>query len=96
MSRYYVNKVLRAASIDEDEFKRYRADVAAYLDSFELTSAERRAFLDEDYPNLYALGAHPFLLNSFVMMFADPKNERAHAESFRDSITPYGHPSFDT
>ena len=96
MSRHYVNKILRAVSLSDEEFARYRKDAGAFVAPFDLTPAERRAFIDEDYATLYALGAHPFLLNAFIMMFAPRGQERAHADAYRASIAPYGYPTFDT
>ena len=96
MSRHFVNKVLRAVELSDDEFARYRKDIGAFVAPFDLTPAERKAFIDEDYAALYALGAHPFLLNAFIMMFAPRGAERAHADAYRESIVPYGYPSFDT
>lgn len=96
MSRHFVNKVIRAAMISDAGFAAFTADTAAFIAPYDLTEPEKGALLERDFPALYAMGAHPFLLNALVMMFAEPGNERAHAAAYRASIAPYGRPDFGT
>lgn len=95
MSRYEMDKVIREVRDDEQAFGRYKADPTAYLAGRDLTDEERRALAQVDYPTLYRLGAHPFVLQGFVMK-AWAGDRRALREEYREKIAPYGYPSWET
>lgn len=68
------------------------------ISALRFSDEERRALVAHDIPALYALGAHPFLLLTFMI----PVYERefpdfiTFAHTFSDSIADLGRPSFRT
>jgi hypothetical protein len=83
----------------------YRDDPAGYLREYErtappaaeLTADERAALLGKDYAALYALGAHPYLLWSFIEAALVPPMPRAElVESFRVAARAAGYPEWST
>ena len=98
MSRYEVDKVLRAVAKRDDQRAAFLADPAAYLEGRDLTDAERDALLRHDYTTLYGLGAHPFLLWPFTAKLAGVEGRRG-GEIMREymaAITPLGRPDYST
>jgi hypothetical protein len=95
MSRYQIDKVLKEVAQDEQAFQAFKENAAAFLEGRELTDAERDALVKIDYPALYAMGAHPFLLNGFVMRVW-PGDRRTLGQEYRQKIAPYGYPDFAT
>lgn len=92
MSRYIVNKFIRAVELSDDALAAYIADPAGFVktwlaggagpdtvaDDRVLTADERTAFASRDYGELYRLGAHPYLLWHFV--------EAIYSHEFRDAF----------
>ncbi len=93
MSRYFVDKVMRQVIIDEVGAKAFADNRESFLDGYELEEAERDALRDLDYKTLYAGGAHPFLLNSFLMRVW-PGDRRALMGKLREDLAPLGYPDF--
>ncbi|MBM7502603.1 hypothetical protein ACFPER_03925 [Agromyces aurantiacus] len=92
MSKYMIDKFMRAVEMSDADVARYVADPAAFVDAWlagaggphrptddrSLTEAERAAFATIDHEALYALGAHPYLLWHFI--------EAAHTHEFGDGF----------
>ncbi len=95
MSRYEVDKVLRQVVLDDAALQAYRDDPVAFLQGRELTDAERDAIAGLDYRTLYSAGAHPFLLNGFVMRASSGERRTVLAE-YLAGIKPLGYPDFST
>lgn len=80
MSKYMVNKFIRAVELSDANVKAYVADTTGFLDQWlagghgpeaaaddrVLTEAEYAAFAARDYGALHGLGAHPYLLWHFT------------------------------
>jgi hypothetical protein len=98
VSRYEVDKVLRAVAKRAEERAAFRADPAAYLAGRDLTDAEREALLRHDYVTLYGLGAHPFLLWPFTARLAAEQGRtgREVMREYMAAITPLGRPDYST
>lgn len=95
MSKYHVDKLMREVILDEGAFQRYRDDRGRYLDGRDLTREERDALMGFDYRALYASGAHPFLLNGFVMRAWPGERSSSQAEYLK-AIRDLGYPDFST
>jgi Aromatic-ring-opening dioxygenase LigAB, LigA subunit len=98
MSRYEVDKVLRAVAREASARSAFLADPGAYLEGRDLTAEERDALHQHDYTTLYRLGAHPFLLWPFTTKLAAEQG-RAGREVMREymaAITPLGRPDYTT
>ncbi len=67
MSVYAMNKACYDLKREENRAA-FQADPAAYLDRYELTAAERRAFDDEDYLELYERGCNIYVLVVYAHM----------------------------
>ena len=50
---------------------------SAVLERFDLTERESSAFLEADIPELYRLGVHPVLINSYARARMTPDDYRA-------------------
>lgn len=61
MSVYQMNKACFDLKREENRAA-FRADAEAYLDRYDLSEAERRAFAEEDYPGLFDLGCNIYVL----------------------------------
>ena len=98
MSRYEVDKVLRAVAKQDEARGAFMADPAAYLEGRDLTGQEREALLQRDYKTLYGLGAHPFLLWPFTARLAeeDGRTGREVMPEYMAAITPLGRPDYTT
>lgn len=95
MSRYAVDKLLRQVVVDDQACQAFLDQRPAVLQTYALSDAEREALAALDYPGLYALGAHPFLLNGFLMR--TQSGDRASAlAAYRAAIAPLGQPDFAT
>ena len=95
MSRYEVDKVLRQVVLDDAALQAHREDPVAFLQGRELTDAESDAIAGLDYRTLYSAGAHPFLLNGFVMR-ASSGERRTVLTEYLAGIKPLGYPDFST
>ena len=93
MSRFAVDKVLRQVIIDEAGASSFEKDRDAFLAGFELDDDELKALRDLDYKTLYSKGAHPFLLNSFLMRVW-PGDRRAFMAEYRENVAQFGYPDF--
>ena len=98
MSRYEVDKVLRAVARNAEARSAFLADPAAYLEGRDLTDEEREALLRHDYTTLYGLGAHPFLLWPFTARLAAEQGRtgREVMREYMAAITPLGRPDYST
>lgn len=104
MSRYLVNKLMRAVNMDPDLLARYRDEPADVVAAFvaeqpagTLAAEEANALAGKDYGALYALGAHPYLLWSFTEAALVPPMSRAElVDSFRRAAAETGYPDFAT
>ena len=75
MSAYTLNKMLREINRDPGARQRYFADAEAFASGFELTVAERSAFLARDIGALYRFGAHGLILRPFTLLQQMPEPE---------------------
>jgi hypothetical protein len=80
MTKYMIDKFMRAVEMSNESVGAYVADAPAFIDAWlaggggpdavaddrVLTSEERKAFAHRDYEALYRLGAHPYLLWHFT------------------------------
>lgn len=97
MSRYYVNKVVKLLVHDENPAARRQwfEDPDALLDRMDLTPEERRALKQPDVAALYAMGAHPALLPSY-MGLTDKGDPRTLMARYLAIVNDLGHPSIAT
>lgn len=98
MSRYVVNKVMREVNMRPDALAAYREDSAGFVrEIVGLSRHERTALAEKDYGALYAMGAHPYLLWSFIEAALVPPMPRADlVEAFRIAAGAVGYPDFAT
>ena len=59
-------------------------DRATVLERFDLTAREADAFVHADVPELYRLGVHPVLLNSYARARMSPPDYRAILARLKD------------
>jgi hypothetical protein len=95
MSRYQIDKIMREAILDPKVAAAFKTDPAKFLEGRDLTEKEKKALIDVDYPALYRLGAHPFLLNGFTRLVWKGDKAVLNAE-YRKNIAPFGYPDFST
>lgn len=95
MSRYEVDKVMRQVVLDPQTAETFKKDPAAFLQGRDLTEQEREALIKIDYPTLYKLGAHHFLLNGFVMRVW-PGDRKALMAEYGKKLAPHGYPDIST
>ncbi len=95
MSRYQVDKLLRQVVVDEQVARAFRENPTAVLEGYDLSGEEREALLQLDYPALCGMGAHPFLLNGFVMTVW-PGDRRELMTKYGAAIAHLGYPEFST
>lgn len=62
------------------------------------TDEERTALAERDYEKLYALGAHPFILWTFMLPVFEKEfpSFRDLVDHYNSKIRPYGRPDFAT
>ncbi|HEY7065366.1 MAG TPA: hypothetical protein VII06_28065 [Chloroflexota bacterium] len=98
MSRYEIDKVLRAVARDASARGAFLGDPGAYLEGRDLTVEERAALRERDYTTLYRLGAHPFLLWPFTAKLAAEQGRtgREVMREYMAAITPLGRPDYTT
>lgn len=109
MSKYMINKLVRAIELSDATVKAYIADPPAFVaewltggagperhsDDRVLTEQERAAFETRDYETLYALGAHPYLLWHWVeAVYLHEATWPEMVEKYRAAVTPHGWPDF--
>lgn len=95
MSRYQVNKVMRQIVLDPAAAEAFKKEPAAFVKDHDLTDQEREALIKIDYPKLYLLGAHHFLLNGFVMRVW-PGDRKALIAEYSKKLAPFGYPDIST
>jgi len=86
-----VRKIAKDPAVRES----FQKDPKQFLQDYDLTDQERKALAEKDYGALYALGAHPFLLQAFVMTVF-PGDKRILLGEYVKAITPWGYPDFST
>lgn len=107
MSRYVVNKLMREVNMRPDSLAAYRDDSPAFVAGFratqvaaiqdDLSAAEAAALAARDYGALYALGAHPYLLWSFIEAALVPPLPRPElVDAFRVAAAAIGYPDCST
>ncbi|MEO5846053.1 MAG: aromatic ring-opening dioxygenase subunit LigA [Caldimonas sp.] len=88
MSLYGMQKLLFHLNRDPAVQKRYREDLPALLDDYELGLEERGAVLAGDVGKLYVLGANGQLLMHFAALLGMPWAD--YIEAMRDGVRRYG------
>lgn len=96
MSRYAVNKLLRACILHDDELAAFIADPQAFMEPYDLTAEERTALAAQDYPTLYSAGVHPFMLNFFALRQWPPNEMAQRWIAYNKSLARRGYPDFST
>ncbi len=96
MSKYHVDKILREVGMHDDKLAAFVTDPRAYVDGRELTDVERDALIAGDYPALYTVGAHPFLLNLFAMRQWPPGEMMQRWVAYNKALAGRGYPDFST
>jgi hypothetical protein len=109
MSKYMINKLMRAIEMSDEQVALYKHDPPAYIRSWletvgtpdavtddrALTAAESEAFGARDYGRLYELGAHPYLLWHFIEAVYTPEVPWPTLnESYREAVRPHGYPDY--
>lgn len=95
MSRYQVNKIMRQIVLSPESAEAFKKDPATFIQGRDLTEQEREALVKLDYPTLYKLGAHHFLLNGFVMRVWPGDRKELLAE-YSKKLAPHGYPDIAT
>lgn len=70
MSKYGLDAAMWHIYTSQDNARRFREDVDAYLAKFPLSEEEREALASEDRAALLELGAHPFLIYKMALRLA--------------------------
>lgn len=107
MSRYVVNKLMREVNMRPESLAAYRDDAPAFVEAFrggqrsatqdDLGADEAAALAARDYGALYALGAHPYLLWSFIEAALVPPLPRPElVDAFRIAAAAVGYPDCAT
>ncbi len=95
MSRYQVDKIMRQIVLNPASAEAFQKDAAGFIKGLDLTDQEREALIKIDYPTLYKLGAHHFLLNGFVMRVW-PGDRHALMAEYSKNLAPHGYPDVST
>ena len=103
MSKYQLNKALRALTFNADNGprERYKADAAAFVAEYELTAEEQRALAEKDVSTLYAMGVQTFLLVPFAQwiwdcQFKSFQDLLVFQKTFSALVEPHGWPDTTT
>ena len=88
VSLYATQKLLYHLNRDAQVQKRYREDLPALLDDYELDAEERAAVLAGDVGKLYVLGANGQLLMHFAALLGMPWAD--YIESMREGVRRHG------
>ena len=88
MSLYGTQKFLFHLNRDAAVQKRYRDDLPALLDDYELDAEEREAILAGDVGKLYVLGANGQLLMHFAALLGMPWAD--YIEAMREGVRRHG------
>lgn len=73
MSVYQLQKMIREVNRFPAAREAFFADKAAFSERYDLTDAERSAFLAFDVGALYRLGVHGLLLRPFTLLHKVPE-----------------------
>lgn len=107
MTKYMINKFMRAVEMSDQAVREYVADPSGYVqdwltgahaqnwqaDDRQLTDDEEAAFCARDYGALYALGAHPYLLWHFTEAVYVPEVSWPELNTaYREAVRPMGYP----
>ncbi len=97
------DEALAAFKVDSADFldrwtAHTRTPTPPHPEGGSLTPSEREALQGRDYGALYAMGANPFLLWQFARSVSVPEEMSIEEliASFREAVTPFGHPDFHT
>ena len=88
MSLYGTQKLLFHLNRDAAVQKRYREDLPALLDDYELDAEEREAILAGDIGKLYVLGSNGQLLMHFAALLGMPWAD--YIEAMREGVRRHG------
>jgi hypothetical protein len=88
MSLYATQKLLFQLNRDLAVQKRYREDLPALLDDYELDAEEREAILQGDVGKLYVLGSNGQLLMHFAALLGMPWVD--YIEAMREGVRRHG------
>ena len=88
MSLYGTQKLLFHLNRDAAVQTRYRDDLPALLDDYELVAEEREAIIAGDIGKLYVLGANGQLLMHFAAFLGMPWPD--YIQSMRDGVATHG------
>ena len=88
MSLYSTQKFLYHLNRDAAVQKRFRDDLPALLDAYELNAEERDAIVAGDIGKLYVLGSNGQLLMHFAALLGMPWAD--YIESMREGVRRHG------
>ena len=88
MSLYATQKFLFHLNRDPAVQQRFRDDLPALLDTYELDAEERTAILEGDIGKLYVLGSNGQLLMHFAALLGMPWAD--YIEAMRDGVRRHG------
>ena len=88
MSLYGTQKLLFHLNRDPAVQRRYRENLAALLDDYELDAEEREAVLAGDIGKLYVLGSNGQLLMHFAALLGMPWAD--YLEAMREGVRRHG------
>ena len=88
MSLYGTQKLLFHLNRDAGVQQRYRDDLAALLDDYELDAEEREAIVAGDIGKLYVLGSNGQLLMHFAALLGMPWAD--YIEAMRNGVRRHG------
>lgn len=88
MSLYGTQKLLFHLNRDAGVQKRYREDLRALLDDYELDPDEREAIVAGDVGKLYVLGSNGQLLMHFAALLGMPWAD--YIEAMREGVRRHG------
>jgi Aromatic-ring-opening dioxygenase LigAB, LigA subunit len=88
MSLYYLQKLLYNLNRDERLQQRFKTDLGALLDEYELTDEEREALQARDIGKLYVLGVNGQLLMHLSSQIGQPWAE--YIAAMREGVAKYG------
>jgi hypothetical protein len=88
MSLYQLQKFLYDINRDGDTQRRYREDLAALLDGYDLTIEERTALAAGDIGLIYVLGANGQLLMHYAAFRG--LSWAAYIQAMRDGVARHG------
>ena len=88
MSLYYVQKLLYQLNRDPGVRKRFKADQAALLDEYTLTSEERTAIETVDVGMLYVMGVNGQILMHYAALLGQPWD--VYINAMREGVRKHG------